>query len=118
MKGKSKEIVDMMGRRQLDVLCLQEPKWKVSKARDLSAGYKLYYHGENGTRNGVGVVVRGMHTNGVLEVRKITDRMMSLKLEIDGMLLNVVSAYAPQMGSDRVEAGILRLITSWAAECT
>ncbi|XP_042892171.1 uncharacterized protein LOC122266465 [Penaeus japonicus] len=27
--------------------------------------------------------------------------MMSLKLEIDGVLLNVVSTYAPQMGSDR-----------------
>ncbi|XP_042887884.1 craniofacial development protein 2-like [Penaeus japonicus] len=103
MTGKSREIVDMMERRKLDVLCLQETKWKGSKARDLGAGYKLYYHGENGARNGVGVVVRGMHTNGVLEVRRITDRMMSLKLEIDGVLLNVVSAYAPQMGSDREE---------------
>ncbi|XP_042883429.1 craniofacial development protein 2-like [Penaeus japonicus] len=100
---KSREIVDMMERRKLDVLCLQETKWKGGKARDLGAGYKLYYHGENGARNGVGVVVRGMHTNGVLEVRRITDRMMSLKLEIDGVLLNVVSAYAPQMGSDREE---------------
>ncbi|XP_042891613.1 craniofacial development protein 2-like [Penaeus japonicus] len=103
MTGKSREIVDMMERRKLDVLCLQETKWKGSKARDLGAGYKLYYHGENGARNGVGVVVRGMHTNGVLEVRRITDRMMSLKLEIDGVLLNVVSAYAPQVGGDREE---------------
>ncbi|XP_042888568.1 craniofacial development protein 2-like [Penaeus japonicus] len=92
-----------MERRKLDVLCLQETKWKGSKARDHGAGYKLYYHGENGARNGVGVVVRGMHTNGVLEVRRITDRMMSLKLKIDGVLLNVVNAYAPQMGSDREE---------------
>ncbi|XP_042882399.1 uncharacterized protein LOC122259592 [Penaeus japonicus] len=64
MTGKSREIVDMMERRKLDVLCLQETKWKESKARDLGAGYKLYYHGENGARNGVSVVVRGMHTNG------------------------------------------------------
>ncbi|XP_042867387.1 uncharacterized protein LOC122250125 [Penaeus japonicus] len=46
----------------------EETKWKGSKARDLGAGYKLYYHGENGARNGVGVVVTGMHTNGVWEV--------------------------------------------------
>ncbi|XP_042861103.1 craniofacial development protein 2-like [Penaeus japonicus] len=92
-----------MERRKLDVLCLQETTWKGSKARDLGAGYKLYYHGENGTRNGVGVVVRGMHTNGVLEVRRITDKMMTLKLEIDGVLLNVVSAYAPQVGGGREE---------------
>ncbi|XP_042889113.1 uncharacterized protein LOC122264329 [Penaeus japonicus] len=59
MTGKSREIVDMMERRKLDVLCLQETKWKGSKARDLGAGCKLYYHGENGARNGVGVVVGG-----------------------------------------------------------
>ncbi|XP_042890011.1 craniofacial development protein 2-like [Penaeus japonicus] len=81
----------------------RETKWKGSKARDQGAGYKLYYHGENGARNGVGVVVRGMHPNGVLEVRRITDRMMSLKLEIDVVLLNVVCACAPQMESDREE---------------
>ncbi|XP_042859866.1 craniofacial development protein 2-like [Penaeus japonicus] len=87
-QGKSREIVEMMERRKLDVLCLQETKWKGSKARDLGAGYKLYYHGENGARNGVGVVVRGMHTNGVLEVRRITDRIMR--------------SYAPQVGDERV----------------
>ncbi|XP_042879958.1 uncharacterized protein LOC122258218 [Penaeus japonicus] len=84
-----------------------EPKWRGSKARDLGAGYKLYYRGENGARNGVGVVVRGMHANGVLGMRTITDRMMSLKLEIDGVLLNVVSAYAPQVGGVREETGVL-----------
>lgn len=49
------------------------------------------------------MVVKGTHTNGVLEVRRITDRMISLKLEIDGVPLNVVSAYAPQVGCDREE---------------
>ncbi|XP_037792770.1 uncharacterized protein LOC119588134 [Penaeus monodon] len=103
MTGKSRDIVDMMERRKLGVLCLQETKWKGSKARDLSAGYKLYFHGENGVRNDVVAGVKGMHTYGMLDVRKIRDRMMSLKLEIDGLLLNVVSTYAPQVGCHREE---------------
>ena len=38
----------MMEKRQLDVLYIQETKWKGSKARELGAGYKLYYHGVDG----------------------------------------------------------------------
>jgi exonuclease III len=43
MTGKSREVVDMMDRRKLDVLFVQETKWKRSKARELGQGYKLYY---------------------------------------------------------------------------
>ena len=31
MTGKSREIVDMIERRQLDVLCIRETKWKGSR---------------------------------------------------------------------------------------
>ncbi|XP_047490941.1 uncharacterized protein LOC125040433 [Penaeus chinensis] len=54
MTGKNRSIVDMTERRKLDVSCLLETKFKGSRARDLGDGYKLYYHGENGERNGVG----------------------------------------------------------------
>lgn len=33
-----------------------------------------------------------------MEVKRVPDRIMSLKLEIDGVMSNVVSAYAPQVG--------------------
>ena len=36
----------------------------------------------------------------VLEVRRVSDRVMSVKLEIEGMMMNVISAYAPQMGCE------------------
>ena len=39
------------------MLCVQERKWKRSKAREIGAGYKLYYHEEDGTKNGVGIVL-------------------------------------------------------------
>ena len=34
----------------------------------------------------------------VLEVRRVSDRVMSVKLEIEGVMMNVISAYAPQWG--------------------
>lgn len=33
-----------------------------------------------------------------MEVKRVPDRIMSLKLEIDGVMLNVVRAYAQQVG--------------------
>ena len=39
----------------------------------------------------------------VVEVNRVSDRVMSLKLVIEGMVLNIVSAYAPQMGCNMEE---------------
>ena len=108
MTGKSREIVDMLERRQLDVLCIQETKWKGSKAREPGAGYKLYYHGVDGMRNDVGIIVKKDYTNGVLEVKRESDRVMSMKLEIEGVGINIVSVYAPQVGCDMEEKDELR----------
>lgn len=43
LKGKSREIVDMMQRRKVNILCLQEIRWKSDKAKLLAEGYKLFY---------------------------------------------------------------------------
>ncbi|KAK3565044.1 hypothetical protein QTP86_032471, partial [Hemibagrus guttatus] len=37
------------------------------------------------------------------EVKRVSDRVMSLKLEIEGVMLNVVSGYAPQVGCELEE---------------
>ena len=42
---KSRELPDMMERRKVDILCVQETRWKGSKARNTGGGYKLFYHG-------------------------------------------------------------------------
>uniref|UniRef100_A0A3B3I9A4 ribonuclease H n=1 Tax=Oryzias latipes TaxID=8090 RepID=A0A3B3I9A4_ORYLA len=100
MTGKGRELADMMERRKVDVLCVQETRWKGSKARSIGGGYKLFYHGVDRKRNGVGVILKGEFVNSVLEVKRVSDRMMSLKLEIEGVMVNVVSGYAPQVGCE------------------
>ncbi|KAK3523359.1 hypothetical protein QTP86_029866 [Hemibagrus guttatus] len=93
----------MMERRKVDILCVQETRWKGSKARSIGAGFKLFYYGVDSKRNGVGVVLKEEFARNVLEVKRVSDRVMSLKLEIEGVMLNVVSGYAPQVGCELEE---------------
>ncbi|KAK3526577.1 hypothetical protein QTP70_030714, partial [Hemibagrus guttatus] len=103
MTGKGRELADMMERRKVDILCVQETRWKGSKARSIGAGFKLFYYGVDSKRNGVGVVLKEEYVRNVLEVKRVSDRVMSLKLEIEGVMLNVVSGYAPQVGCELEE---------------
>ncbi|KAK3521948.1 hypothetical protein QTP70_020049 [Hemibagrus guttatus] len=99
--GKGRELADMMERRKVDILCVQETRWKGSKARSIGAGFKLFYYGVDSKRNGVGVVLKEEFVRNVQEVKRVSDRVMSLKLGIEGVMLNVVSGYAPQViGAD------------------
>ncbi|KAK3548620.1 hypothetical protein QTP70_015565, partial [Hemibagrus guttatus] len=93
----------MMERRKVDILCVQETRWKGSKARSIGAGFKLFYFGVDSKRNGVGVVLKEEFVRNVLEVKRVSDRVMSLKLEIEGVMLNVASGYAPQVGCELEE---------------
>ena len=58
MTGRGRELADMMERRNVDILCLQETRWKGSKARNIGGGCKIFYNGADGRKNGIGIVVR------------------------------------------------------------
>ncbi|KAK3530873.1 hypothetical protein QTP70_003620 [Hemibagrus guttatus] len=103
MTGKGRDLADVMERRKVDILCVQETRWKGSKARSIGAGFKLFYYGVDSKRNGVGVVLKEEFVRNVLEVKRVSDRVMSLNLEIEGVMLNVVSGYAPQVGCELEE---------------
>ena len=55
-----------------------------SKAREIGAGYKLNYHGEDSERNGIGIVLCEELKYRVLAVTRPCDRIMRIKLEIEG----------------------------------
>ncbi|KAI5610013.1 hypothetical protein C0J50_5366 [Silurus asotus] len=103
MTGKGREIADMMERRKVDMLCVQETKWKGSKARNIRGGFKLFYHGVDEKGNGVGVILKEEYSKSVVEVKRVSDRVMIVKVEVEGMMINVISAYAPQVGCEMEE---------------
>ncbi|WMV26024.1 hypothetical protein MTR67_019409, partial [Solanum verrucosum] len=63
-------------------------------------GFKLWYSGGSRDRNGVGILVDGDLREQVVEVRRINDRLMTIKIVIGGCTLSVISAYAPQVSLD------------------
>ncbi|XP_069989445.1 craniofacial development protein 2-like [Penaeus vannamei] len=91
--GKGRTLVDMMERRNLDVLCVQETKWQGYKARLIGGGFKLFYHSVDGRKIGVGVVVKEKYIKKCIGV-------ISLKMENERVLLNVIKAYALQVGGE------------------
>lgn len=46
----------------------------------------------DGERNGIGVILKEQYVNSVLEMKRVSDRMMIVKLEIEGVMVNVISA--------------------------
>ena len=97
MTGRGRELADMMERRNVDKLCLQETNWKGSKARNIGGGCKIFYDGADGRKNGIEIVVREELAESDLEVKRVSDRLMAMKLEVKGSILNIVGAYSPQI---------------------
>jgi exonuclease III len=69
-----------------------------------NTGFKLWYTGKERSRNGVGILIDKSLKNGVVAVRRQGDRIIMIKLIFGDLVLNVISAYAPQVGlSDDVK---------------
>ncbi|XP_054785632.1 uncharacterized protein LOC129292133 [Prosopis cineraria] len=96
---KSVEVVGVMIQRKINILCLQETKWRGEEAKDIQ-GFKLWYTGKVSARNGVGIIIDKEWKKNVVEVSRIGDRIISLKMIIGRETVNIVSAYAPQVGTE------------------
>ena len=58
----------------------------------------MYSHSNK--RNGAGIVLRKDLVDRMVEVERTSDRLISMKLKVDGMLIDIVSAYEPQVECD------------------
>ncbi|KAI5103552.1 hypothetical protein C0J45_7133 [Silurus meridionalis] len=54
-------------------------------------------------RNGVGVILKKDFSKSLVEVKRVSDRVMNVKLEVEGVMINVISAYASQVGCEMEE---------------
>ena len=96
LTGKLREVVDAAVRRRVNILCVQETKWKGQKAKEVEGtGFKLWYMGATSSRNGVGILIDRSFKDGVVDVKKQGDRIILVRLVVWDVTLNVISAYAP-----------------------
>ena len=63
----------------------------------------MWYCGSGNKKNGVGIILKKEHVDRVVELWRVSERIICLKMELDGVMLNVISAYAPQVGCIREE---------------
>ena len=91
MTGKGREVADLMEQRRVGVLCVQETRWKGAKAGCISGGYKMWYCGSGNKRNGVGIVLKNNYADRVIELWKISVRVICIKIELDDGVLNIIS---------------------------
>ena len=99
--GKLRELADTAIRRCVNILCVQETKWKGQKAKEVeNTGFKLWYTGTVANKNGVGILIDKSLKNGVVDVKRLGGRIILVKLVVGDLVFNVISAYAPQVGHD------------------
>ncbi|KAK3522831.1 hypothetical protein QTP86_004670 [Hemibagrus guttatus] len=96
--GKGRELADMMERRKVDILCVQETRWKGSKARSIGAGFKLFYYGVDSKRNGVGVVLKEEFVRNVLEVGCELEEKERFWSELDEVMESIPTGDEEVMG--------------------
>lgn len=66
-----REIADVMSRRKIDILYVQETRWTGKSVRDLGGDCKILYSGSQIKRNGVGIIVKGEYNDKVLEEKNV-----------------------------------------------
>ncbi|KAL8094838.1 hypothetical protein AgCh_036377 [Apium graveolens] len=87
----------MLKKRKVDVVCIQETKWKGGSTKEVN-GFKLWYSGVGNTRNDVGIMISSLMKENIVEVNRVSDRIMKIKFVVNEEVVNIVSVYAPHVG--------------------
>ena len=106
MVGRGREIVDMLSRRNIDICCVQEVRYKGDGARTFGVNeekYKLWYSGSREGLYGVGIMVRQDLIDNVLKIERFSDRLIKIRLVLGKKVFNIFSLYAPQVGRPQAE---------------
>ena len=101
MRGRSSEIVETITRRNIDLCCVQEVRWRGASARHIigkDSRYKFFWVGNNQGTSGIGVLLAEKWVNKVYDIKRVSDRIMLIKLLVGEVVLTVLSVYAPQTG--------------------
>ena len=100
MRGRSREVVSMLKRRQADICCVQEVRYKNKGSMSIGTEeekYKLWYSGNEEGTGGVGVLLCQRLVQNVIEVERFSDRCMKIRLVLGRYV------YVPQVGRSNEE---------------
>ena len=100
-------VVETLSRRNVNVCCIQETRYRGGNYRTIKGKdtrYKLYWSGNAKCTAGVGLFVAEELIEKVFEVQRVSDRIILVKLIVGQHVVSYLSVYAPQSGlSDEVK---------------
>lgn len=70
MTWKSIELGKILKKRKINIVCVQETRWKGTRARDVD-GFKLWHSGSAEGKNGVGILVDRDFMELVVEIKRV-----------------------------------------------
>ncbi|EMS49697.1 Oligomeric Golgi complex subunit 3 [Triticum urartu] len=92
-------LMDPLKLPSKNLIChVLEPDVRGRKAKEVEdTDFKLWYTGPVANNNGVGILINKSLKYGVVDVRR-GERIILVKLVVRDLVLNVINAYAPQVG--------------------
>jgi exonuclease III len=83
----------------VNILCIQEIKWKGQNAKEVKdISFKLWYTENTSTKNDVDIVLDKSLKDGVVDIKRKRDMIILVKLFVGDLVFNIISAYIPQIG--------------------
>ena len=106
---KGGDVCEKLRKRMIDVRYLQEVRWREQGARMLGMNgrtYKLWWSGKGDGIGGVGVLEKEQLCEMVVEVRKVSDRVMTFVVIFEDFVLRLICGYALQSGRSLEEKSL------------
>ncbi|XP_071687766.1 uncharacterized protein [Rutidosis leptorrhynchoides] len=97
LTSKAHELVNTLRKSKVDILCVQETRWRGEEAVDVD-DYRLWFSGSRVARNGVGILIGPLYKDNIVGVDRCSDRIMSVRVVIQEETYMVICAYAPHAG--------------------
>ena len=93
-------------RREVGICCIQEVRWRRMGSKSVGSSgrrFKLWWSGNEDKIGGVGILVREDLRMNVVEINRISDRVMVAVIIFGKKVVRIVCAYAPQRGRSMSE---------------
>jgi hypothetical protein len=115
--GSMEQIVREAERLKINVLGIAETHWMGNGVETTPDGWEMSYSGGNTRYAGVGILIRRELKEAVTEIRPISDRVITMRMDAKPRPLNLVQAYFPTSASEEDEvkevyASIQRVVDS------
>ena len=95
------DLCEELVRREVGICCIQKVRWRGMGSKfvgSLDRRFKLWWSGNEDKIGGVGILVREDSCMNVVEINRISDRVMVVVIIFGEKVVRIVCVYAPQCG--------------------